>query len=147
MTTNTDPYATLTRRIAELETEIERYRDFHDQAKVAIAESNARRIKVGASTLRVLELVADERKRQDKKWGEQNHPDGTGGSFSHHDAEKAKAACDAAFETGAPTWRHILFEEFMEAMAETDPVALKTELIQVAAVACSWVEAIERRGK
>lgn len=31
-------------------------------------------------------------------------------------------------------------------MAEKDPVNLRAELIQVAAVAVAWVEAIDRRG-
>jgi malonyl CoA-acyl carrier protein transacylase len=43
------------------------------------------------------------------------------------------------------TWEHILTEEHYEAMAEEDPTRLREELIQVAAVAVAWVEAIDRR--
>jgi hypothetical protein len=39
----------------------------------------------------------------------------------------------------------ILREEVYEAFAEEDPAALRTELIQVAAVAATWVDAIDRR--
>ncbi len=42
--------------------------------------------------------------------------------------------------------RHILLEEVHEALAEDDPTRLRAELLQVAAVAVCWVEAIEQRG-
>lgn len=90
--------------------------------------------------------VDNELTRQVEKWGEQNHPDGT---VSDEDskilAEIAKKTCDEAADAGELTWRMILMEEIFEAFAETDPAALKRELIQVAAVAVSWAEAIERR--
>jgi NTP pyrophosphatase (non-canonical NTP hydrolase) len=70
---------------------------------------------------KVLAEVAAERARQDHKWGEQNHED--------------------AF------WYLILGEEVGEvAKATLDSVQeLREELIQVAAVAVSWIEAIDRR--
>lgn len=99
-----------------------------------------------ASTLRE---VAVERARQNAKWGEQNHPDGTGLVSSlggdPEAARMARAACDWAAARGTVTWRHILEEEVCEAFAETDPVLLREELIQVSAVASAWVEAIDRR--
>lgn len=73
--------------------------------------------------------ISAERERQDAQWGEQNHPNGTGG-------------VDAR---GEVTWRHILREEIAEAMAETNLVHLRAELIQAAAVCAAWVEAIDRR--
>ncbi|TIH26025.1 NUDIX hydrolase, partial [Subtercola vilae] len=42
-------------------------------------------------------------------------------------------------------WQDILLEEVFEAFAESDTSKLRTELIQVAAVAQQWVEAIDRR--
>ena len=45
---------------------------------------------------------------------------------------------------GEGTWADILREEYFEALAETDPARLRVELIQVAAVAVAWVEAIDR---
>ena len=81
------------------------------------------------------ECVAIERIKQDVKWGEQNHED--------------------------PVWGLILGEEFGEAMeaalearvrkeqgnanAQEWADLLEYELIQVAAVAVSWVECIRRR--
>jgi hypothetical protein len=93
----------------------------------------------------VLSEVAAERVRQDAKWGEQNHPDGTGMNYQRALAEEERRTCQAAFRNGRGTWRHVLAEEFFEAMAEKDPAALRAELVQVAAVAAAWIEAIDRR--
>ena len=99
---------------------------------------------VAPATTAVLKDVAAERQRQDERWGEQNHPDGTGPQFGVV-AEEMRKACDAAFSVGVGTWMDILTEEFYEACAESDPAALREELIQVAAVATAWAEAIDRR--
>jgi hypothetical protein len=94
----------------------------------------------------VLAEVADERARQDAKWGEQNHPNGTGGPGRIASANAARLACQWSAERGEVTYLDILNEEVAEAFAEDDPAALRVELIQVAAVAVAWVEAIDRRG-
>lgn len=94
----------------------------------------------------VLDEVLVERHNQDERWGEQNHPDGTGSPADKWAAEAAKGMYDLAVSTRALAWRHILLEEFMEAMAESDPARLRAELVQVAAVAVAWIEAIDRRG-
>lgn len=102
------------------------------------------------ATDRVLCEVADERIRQDEKWGEQNHPDGTArpGDLALV-ALAVKSTTDAAMANeavpGTLTWRLILDEEVREAFAERDPAGLRAELIQVAAVATAWIEAIDRR--
>jgi hypothetical protein len=96
----------------------------------------------------VLAEVAVERQMQDDQWGEQNHPDGTG-QWVHErtSAELARAACQRAADEGTLTWAHILREEVTEALAESDPARLRAELVQVAAVAAAWVEAIDRRAE
>lgn len=101
-------------------------------------------------TNRVLVDVRIERTRQHAKWGEQNHPDGTGldalfvmASYGC-DAEDAKACCQAAFRAGEGTYAHILWEEFAEALEETDPKRLRAELVQVAAVVVQWIEKLDR---
>jgi hypothetical protein len=84
------------------------------------------------STLAVaIDAVMVERRRQDEKWGQQDR----------HDFE----------------WVSILTEEVGEAAAEAneanfhsgknrgDYSLLRAELVQVAAVAVAWVEAIDRR--
>lgn len=87
--------------------------------------------------------VAVERVRQDQRWGAQNHPDGTGRGGER--LANARELCREAAEYGWLTWRHILEEEVSEALAETGPAQLRDELVQVAAVAVAWVEAIDRR--
>jgi hypothetical protein len=95
------------------------------------------------------EAVSDvmaERLRQHDKWGEQNLPDGTDTlrlTLARRDA--AREMTDAATDVGAVTYRDILDEEVCEAFAETGPEKLRAELVQVAAVAVQWIEAIDRR--
>jgi hypothetical protein len=96
-------------------------------------------------TKTVLKDVAIERTRQDEKWGLQNHPDGTGGFGRSLDATDAKRECQEAFATGEGTWALVLQEEVAEALAESDREALRMELVQVAAVAVAWIEALDRR--
>jgi hypothetical protein len=102
------------------------------------------------SLRRVLDEIAEERSRQDAKWGVQRHPDGTGRAYALRavaelDQDFAKQRCDRAFDQGNGTWEHILHEEFCEAMAEDDPARLRAELVQLAAVAVHWIEAIDDR--
>lgn len=97
-----------------------------------------------SKTKNVLKEVLAERSRQDGMWGEQNHPNGTGGSTSKILARAYRQLCQDNFDKGLGTWTDILKEEFYEALAENDPIKLRTELLQVAAVCCSWVEAIDR---
>lgn len=94
---------------------------------------------------RALKEVAAERERQDAKWGEQNHPDGTGFAGSARDADLARLECKRQFAEGTGTWLDILNEEVAEAYAETDPAKLRAELVQCAAVVVAWIEAIDRR--
>lgn len=93
--------------------------------------------------LGVLPEIADERERQDERWGEQNHPDGTGPGYRVH-AIEARVRCQRAARIGLVTYKDILEEEVYEAFAETDPVELRKELIQVAAVAVAWIEKLDR---
>jgi len=112
------------------------------------------------TTNQVLQEVAKERLRQLKKWGKQSHPDGTGswtypldiglqGNFNDYTAlDLAKEFTDYTddvFSGEEGTWRDILLEEVFEALAESDYDKLKTELVQVAAVAAAWVEDIDNR--
>lgn len=110
----------------------------------------------------VLTEVADERARQDAKWGEQNHPDvdhvlmtREGGASPARMAEhyelptagRAKFLCDQAADFGQVTYAHILIEEVaevVEAATRASVTELRAELIQVAAVAVAWVEKLDR---
>jgi hypothetical protein len=93
----------------------------------------------------ILARIEAECKRQEDKWGVQNHPDGTNAAEWRVACRRAKRHCDKATEDKKVTWRHILEEEVCEAFAEVAPEALIEELIQCAAVIVSWITAIERR--
>lgn len=97
------------------------------------------------SSIRVIYQVEDEVENQRSQWGEQNHPDGTGTEEMKYAAAIAKANCASGVRAGDLTWFDILTEEVLEAFAETDPDRIREELIQVAAVAVTWAEAIDRR--
>lgn len=111
----------------------------------------------------VLADVWNERAKQDAKWGEQNHPDTFprvpsaerteriryGGHADYWKAENARRI-KVLTERGAPSdrnaaWDGILLEEVYEALAESNAAKLRAELVQVAAVAVAWIEAIDRR--
>jgi NTP pyrophosphatase (non-canonical NTP hydrolase) len=73
----------------------------------------------------VLADIADERARQDEKWGDQSgHP--------------------------YLLWNAILGEEVGEVsrvlLEDLDAKRLRAELVQIAAVAVAWVETIDKRG-
>lgn len=113
------------------------------------------------SSRKVLREVFGERLRQDAKFGEQNHPDldqvllnREGGCTEkrmaeHYEicsADRARWLCDEMFRRGQGTWGHILVEEVAEAICTlSDTPALRAELVQIAAVATAWIEAIDRR--
>ena len=81
-------------------------------------------LRVPDRTLNVLEEIGDERLRQDRKWGEQNH--------------------DLAL------WMVILMEEVGEAakaVFEKSAQEYRGELIQIAAVAASAVESFDRQAR
>ena len=104
------------------------------------------------STASVLAEVATERVRQDAKHGHPHLPLGFGPAVviphanlpAAQAAEEAKRATDAAAAVGAHTHRHIIDEEWREALAEDDPQRARAELIQLAATAVKAVEDIDR---
>ena len=94
------------------------------------------------------EAVDAERQAQLAKWGDQHHPDGTGGRFYAERAVAARRNCQLAAadpDMGAQ-WALILLEEVYEALAESDPAALRTELVQCAAVIQAWLADLDSRG-
>lgn len=95
----------------------------------------------------IADEVVVERIRQDALWGEQNHDDGTHPALFEYEAAVAKNRCAHAARNNTLTWQLILDEEVKEAFAESNPDKLRAELVQVAAVATCWIEAIDRRSK
>ena len=112
---------------------------------------------MGCPTQAVLDDVAEERSRQYHEHGtNETLEDGTGATVpwlkpsSEIDAKLAEVRFRLDYENreerhGKPTWMHILREEIAEVFMESDPTRLREELIQVAAVAVSWVEKIDGR--
>lgn len=100
--------------------------------------------------LTVREDVIDELCAQDDKWGTQDHEDvglepEQQRHFYAYKADRWKEHNSIRVKHGTLTWDGILLEEVYEALAEADPGRLYDELIQVAAVAEQWAEAILRR--
>lgn len=93
----------------------------------------------------VVEQVRTEVDRQLELWGEQHWPDGTAFPHAKTYADSARNRCNMAAVAGKVTWRDILDEEIAEAYAEDDLEKLSRELVQVAAVAVSWVRDIKQR--
>lgn len=118
--------------------------------------------------------VLVERIRQDGIWGVQNHPAGTGYEVAiplggartssgwppyrlevvdgqvtvftdaRFLADMFRARCKQRTSEGAVTWADILLEEVFELLAETGPVEVYTEAIQVSAVAAAMAQSVDR---
>lgn len=93
---------------------------------------------------RQLRLVLNECQRQYEKWGEQNHPNNTGAKWAG-DEQFWKLVNAQNESSGTHNWRHILSEEVAEAMASSTKEHLEEELIQVAAVCMTWIDALDRQ--
>lgn len=91
------------------------------------------------------EEVDLERQAQIKKFGDQHRPLGMGDPGDHNLADMIREASDVAEETGHRTWRHVILEEVYEALAERDPVRIKEELTQVAAVCQAIIHDLPRQ--
>jgi hypothetical protein len=108
-----------------------------------VIESGSRYRKVA----RILQEVHVETARQVDKWGIQDHPLTT---WTHPEVWQATADtakkdfADKAKYGRNPGWDLIAIEELAEAFAETDLDKVRAELIQVAAVAVSAIENIDR---
>jgi len=86
-----------------------------------------------------------ERKRQEEKWGEQNHPMVLE-DFDYKDATEALELVRRENDSAnKKCWHNILAEEFMEAFLETDPKKQREEMVQVAAVAVQIIECLDRK--
>lgn len=101
--------------------------------------------------------VDAERQRQLTKWGEQHHPDMAGDPESQCDArdrfaewaDNYRAINDGGFDPRDTDrrldWTGILLEEVYEALAESDPVKIRAELVQCAAVIQAWIHDLDGR--
>lgn len=104
---------------------------------------------------KILCATWDERARQDKKWGQQDHP-----YFTQYPDDSLyytpdylyletnyKRRNDEAVANGTVGWDTILLEEVFEAFSKAgeDDDAYEEELVQVMAVAAAMIEANRRK--
>lgn len=116
---------------------------------------------------RILAAITAERERQDAKWGERNHDsvwevvvrhlvrpvEEMAAHYGVPTAAAAKDACERAARGGHVAWADILVEEVAEAieaavLEQHDEVSAEDvdrQIVQVAAVCVSWLEARARR--
>lgn len=98
--------------------------------------------------IKVLAEVRAERRRQFEKWGQQDHPSFPADrdlSVAALNMKYAKLIVENTAAAGGVSFQDILYEEIAEAFAAESERELRAELIQVAATAVAWVEAIDRR--
>lgn len=118
------------------------------------------RARLEAVNIRLSDEVVMEMGRQLDIWGAQDHP-----SYKHDDifatvqykeappedyTALAKFMCDVRLGASECSWQDILNEEVLEARDEAiagNDDTLREELIQVAAVALSWVASLDRKTK
>jgi hypothetical protein len=106
----------------------------------------------------VLREVREHRAWQAERYWETNigMPDGTGPDVAwmpglHYDAATIETVIREAWDWDRDpdptkvTWLNLLREEIAEAFACSETSCLRTELVQVAAVAVSWIEALDAR--
>ena len=105
--------------------------------------------------LRIINEIIQERKRQDEKWGEQNHPftdpilKGRESMRLCEEYEiptegRAKQLTNINSRRGSVTWGHIIVEELSEAISAQDSIKIREELVQLAAVCIAAIESLER---
>ena len=92
---------------------------------------------------RLFAEIDQERKRQDKKWGEQNHSM-VDPRISLNDIQLLEDKYKLINDRGQESWYTILMEEVCEAFSETDPANQRAELVQVAAVVVQILEYLDK---
>ena len=93
----------------------------------------------------IINAVYREVQYQIARFGIQSLPDGTRWAGDDTKEMQAKISCEIASSCHNLTWRHVLSEEFREALNAADLDKLQEELTQVAAVCVSWIRDIEGR--
>lgn len=107
------------------------------------------------TTAAVLQAVSNERVNQYVKYGTNSRLlDGTGPDVHWipaypHGAKDIEGVFREDYDghggDGGASWMRLVREEIAEAFQESDPARLEEELIQVAALAVSWVEKLRER--
>jgi len=96
----------------------------------------------------ILSEICAERRRQDEKFGEQNHPFFSSRNKAYPEELTLKNQLKLIRERIQEAkygWFDILVEEICEAFLETEPEKQRKEMIHVAAVAVAIIEYLDRR--
>lgn len=102
------------------------------------------------ATERVLQEILAVRTDQDTTWGRENLPNGTGpllmvmGRRAGAWAALLRQDRQAADVRGNTTWVDLALEQLLTAVAQDDPVKLRTELVQLAVDITGQIECIDR---
>jgi len=99
----------------------------------------------GCAMRPVLAEIQAEWMRQIAKWGVQHRKDGSDPFTYRAIAARSRQNFLDAEANGGATWRQALNGPFFEAISETDPAPLRKALVELAAVACAWIEDIDSR--
>lgn len=100
----------------------------------------------------IVDEVLNERRKQENKWGVQDHPSvresktghGRCGLHGMVSEETAKQLCEYNSKRGTLAWGHIAVEELAEAISAPGDMSRREELVQLAAVIVAWIENIDR---
>lgn len=112
--------------------------DYHADCGQRVAECDCRIVAVLAD-------VRAEHVRQIVKFGVQHREDGADSMTYGPIAARSRENFQNAEANGGATWHRALNGPFFESVSETDPAALRAVLVELAAVACAWVEDIDSR--
>jgi hypothetical protein len=89
--------------------------------------------------------IDKERRRQEEKWGEQNHPM-LGVPFTKEGMIRMQRAYKQLNDSGKDcNWFQILMEEVYETFSETEPEKQMEEAVQAAAVMVQIIEYLGRK--
>lgn len=95
--------------------------------------------------LGIINEVLRERRKQEAKWGVQDHPSIVFGTHYNVAREAvAKYVCGERVRQNNLAWTDIAIEELAEAIEAPGEIARRDELIQLAAVVLAWIENIDR---
>lgn len=92
----------------------------------------------------LLDELFTEREAQIKQWGDQDLPLGFSAPRFKMMADRFRKECDTADKRGELTHRHILLEEFFEALAESNEAKARDELVQLGACVIKALQQIDR---
>lgn len=105
--------------------------------------------KVSGIGANIFRDIFAERVRQDDKWGQQNHTQMIWlGILAEEFGEAAKEVNELHFRPGSITEQNsVAYQIEPHDSIHTQRVRIRTELIQVAAVAVAMIESLDRNGK